>query len=65
LKFLINDCINIENEIKTISKIINESFKKFNSEKNLEVKFSPGEQETNKFLEEIKNFGEICYIKKE
>ena len=50
LKCLINDCISIENEIKDIN-IINETIKKFNSEKNFEVKFSPGDEETNKFYE--------------
>ena len=64
LKFLINDCICIENEIKDIN-IINESIKKFNSEKNLEVKFSPGEEGINKFSEEIKKFGEIIHNKNE
>ena len=64
LKFLINDCICIENEIKDIN-IINESIKKFNSEKNVEVKFSPGEEGINKFSEEIKKFGEIIHNKNE
>ena len=63
MKFLINNCISIENEIKDI-KIINETVKKFNSETNFEVKFSPGDEEAEK-IEEITKIGEIIYNKKE
>jgi len=62
LKFLINDCICIENEIKDIN-ILNETINKINSEKNFEIKFSPGEEETNKISEELEKFGEIIYNK--
>jgi len=60
LKFLINDCISIENEIKDI----NEMIKKIISEKNIEVKFSPEDEVNDKISKEIKKFGEIRYNKK-
>ena len=60
LKFLINDCICIENEIKDIN-IINESIKKFYSV----VKLGQWKEEFNKFYEEIKAFEEIFFNKKE
>ena len=64
LKFLINDCISIENEIKDINEI-NEIIKKIISEKNIEVKFITGDEKTEKISQEIKKFGEISYNKKE
>ena len=64
MKFLINNCIRIENDIKDI-KTLNETIIKFNSETNFEVKFSPGDEEVNKMSEEIKKIGEISYNKKE
>ena len=42
LNILINDCLNIENNIKEIN-IINENIKKYNS-MNLNIKFYPGEK---------------------
>ena len=55
----INDCINIENNIKNI-KEINESIKKYNSN-SINIRFTPEEKdnEFKEFLENIKNFGEI------
>ena len=57
--FLINDCITIENNIKEIN-LINDNIKKGNNSNNLNIIFSPEkENEINKFLETIKNFGKI------
>ena len=58
LSQLINDCINIENNIKNIN-IINENIKKCNLNKDLIIEFSPNEIEINDFLEKIKIFGNI------
>ena len=57
LNSLINDCLNIERNIENINKI-NESVKKNNS-KNISLIFYPEEDEINRFLESIKNFGFI------
>ena len=54
LNLLINDCINIENNIKSI-KTINESIEKYNSSKII-VDFI---NEENSIMKEIKNFGKI------
>jgi len=60
LNSLINDCINIENNIKEINNI-NEKIKKCNLNKNIKIKFYPEEEdEINKFLEKIKSFGNIA-----
>ena len=59
LNSLINDCINIENNIKEINDI-NEKIKKCNLNQNIEIKFYPEkEDEFNKFVEKIKSFGKI------
>ena len=60
LNYFINDCIEIENNIKEIN-IINESIKKYNSNKNKEIKFN--ENGINNILDIIKNFGKIYYNK--
>ena len=57
LNSLINDCINIENNIKDIS-IINENITKFNTKK-IEINFNPEKFENNDFLESIKKFGSL------
>ena len=57
LNSLINDCLNIENNIKDINKI-KESITKNNSLK-FEFNFIPDEDGINHFLENIKKFGEI------
>ena len=62
LTALINDCINIENNIKEITSI-NEKIKKFNSNLKTEIKFNLEEDEINYFLENIKVFGEIVVKK--
>jgi len=54
----INDCIEIENNIKDIN-IINEIILKRISNQNNEIKFSPDEDGINNILEIIKTFGEI------
>ena len=60
LNSLINDCLNIENNIKTIN-YINKNMEKFNSN-NLKIHFSPeNKEEINKLIEDIKCFGKISY----
>ena len=57
---LINDCLNIENNIKDIN-LINESIGKINKSKNIEIKFYPELDAINNFLNTIKTFGKIYY----
>ena len=57
LNYIINNCLNVENNIKEIN-IIDENLKKIDS-KNLELIFEPEEKEINKFVEIVKNFGKI------
>ena len=60
LNSLINDCINIENSIKSIN-IINEVIKKCKSD-NSEIKFNPNnENEIKDYLESIRTFGKLFY----
>jgi hypothetical protein len=56
LNFLLNDCINIENNMKEID-IINENISKYNNIKS-EIKFD-SENDLNELLDIIKNFGDI------
>ena len=60
LNSLVNDCINIENNIKNIN-LIKDKINICNSKNNLDIKFSPGEEdeEINEFFEYIKQFGKI------
>ena len=58
ISILINECLNIENNIKDI-KNVNENIKKCNNANNLEILFSPEEDGVNKFLEDIKVFGKL------
>ena len=60
LNSIINDCIEIENNIKDIN-IIEQNISKSNSNKNKEIKFN--EDGINNILEIIKNFGKIYYNK--
>ena len=56
---IINDCVNIENNIKEIN-TIDGIMKKYKSSKNIEIQFIPKkEEDINKFLETIKIFGKI------
>ena len=55
---LINDCINIENNIKDIN-TFNLAIKNFESNINLNLIFSPEEKGINNFVETIKTFGDI------
>ena len=57
LSILINDCINIENNIKNIN-LINEKINKVCSN-NSNIEFNPKEEEINKILDTLKNFGNI------
>ena len=58
LSSLINDCINIENNIKNINYINNniKNSKKFN---NIKIYFYPKEESINEFIQNIKTFGKI------
>ena len=61
LSSLINDCINIERNIKNINYINNniKNSKKFND---IKVYFIPKEKSINEFIESIKKFGNINVI---
>ena len=64
LSKVINDCINIENTMKSIS-LIYDKINKINSNKNVEIEFYPNNFEMEKgLLNEIKNFGGIKIVKK-
>ena len=58
LNSLINDCINIENNIKEIN-IIKQKIQQCNSNNKTSIKFNQKEDEINKFIENIKTFGKI------
>ena len=61
LNSLINDCINIENNIKVINNIY-DIIKNINLNKNKNIKFIPEEENNYKdLLESIKRFGNVCY----
>ena len=62
---MINDCINIENNIKNIN-IINDNINKCNINNKIKTKFRSKDNQLKNFLDNIKSFGEIyCnnYIK--
>ena len=54
----VNDCINIENNIKIIN-TINENINKCNSANKENIKFSPNEDSLQYFLETVKSFGKL------
>ena len=58
LYLLINNCINIENNIKNI-KILNESIKKMNNIQINSIEFISKEDEINQILNSLKKLGEI------
>ena len=61
LNSLINDCINIENNIKDINRI-NQKVRNINLNKNNKIRFIPEEEYNyNYLLESIKIFGKIYY----
>ena len=51
----INDCINIENNIKNIN-LINEKINKYNLNNKLKIVFFPKDKQLNKFIEKINLF---------
>ena len=57
LALFINECINIENNIKNINKI-NDNINKYKMDNNIEIEFDYKE-ELNTILENIKKFGNI------
>ena len=58
LSSIINDCINIENNIKYIN-IINDNVKKCNVNNSTKIEFIPEDESINTFIQNIKNFGKI------
>ena len=59
LNYIINDCINIENEINEINKI-NEKIKNINNYNNINISFFPlDEKNVDEFKTNIDSFGEI------
>ena len=58
----INDCLNLDNNIKEIN-TIKDNISKFNDTKinNIKIKFIPGENDINYFVENIMKFGIISY----
>ena len=62
LDLIINDCLNIENNVKEIN-ITNENLNKFKEKKieNAELKFIPSENDINYIVNDILKFGKISY----
>jgi len=58
LSSLINDCINIENNIKEIN-IINDNIKKSNLNKDQKIIYNIDEEQINNMINNIQNFGKI------
>ena len=58
LSSLINDCINIENNIKNINSI-NDNIEKCKEFKNIKINFSPKDESIDEFIQSIKKFGNI------
>jgi len=56
----INDCINIENNIKVIN-IINQNINKFKINNQIKINFSPNENSFKNYLENLNSFGKIYY----
>jgi len=61
LSSLINDCINIENSIKTI-KYINDNIKNSQKFNNIKIIFTPKDDSINEFIKNIKEFGNINIV---
>ena len=58
----INDCINIENNIKNIN-IINENINNYKKNNKLKIEFLPKEEQFNNFLSTLNSFGKISLNK--
>ena len=58
LNSIINDCINIENNIKNIN-LINSNINKLKLDNYNEINFFPENEDLNEFIQTIKNFGNI------
>ena len=58
LSIMINDCINIEKNIKDIYKI-NKNIEKKESLENLKIEFEENEDSFNEIIQSIKDFGKI------
>ena len=54
----INDCINIENNIKSID-IIKESINKYKTNNKVRIEFSPNEESLNDFIKTINSYGRL------
>ena len=64
LSSLINDCINIENNIKEINiiNIINDNIKKSDLNKDIKIVYNIKEEQINIMIDNIKNFGWYNYL---
>ncbi len=58
LNLLINDCIELENDIKNIN-IMKEKVKKIDDIEKIKIEFYPDDEGINEFLQKVKSFGEI------
>ena len=56
LNILINDCINVENNVKEINDVY-DTIKKCNANKEIKIMFIPDNNDINNFIETIKSFG--------
>jgi len=61
LNSIINDCINIENNIKKIN-LINLNIKKLKLNNDLKFDFTPENEDLDKFIQNIKKFGNIINL---
>ena len=61
LNSIINDCIYIENNIKNIN-LINSNINKLKLHKDIEINFIPDNEDLDKFIQNIKKFGNILDI---
>ena len=58
---ILNECINIENNIRDIN-IINDKIKKYKINENLKIEFYPQEKIIDDYINQIKNFGCLSNI---
>ena len=58
LSSLINDCINIENNIKEINKM-NDDIQKYDSNKDIKINYIVEDKKINNMINKIQNFGKV------
>ena len=61
LYLIINDCLNIEDNIKNIH-IINSNIEKCKLNKDIKIEFIPNDEEVDNFIKTFKSFGKIFNI---